>query len=192
MKILFVQTGGTIDKDYPKAVKGYAFEITKPAIKSIIERIQPEFEYKVITLMRKDSGNITDADRKKILTHCKSAPFDKIIITHGTDTIIKTSELLTSIKNKTIILTGAFKPEKFKNSDADFNTGFAIGALNHAPDGVFIALQGKLFAAANVCRNKNGEFTEKKKNDRQVQTFRKKKIQKTIQKKETFRKSSGK
>lgn len=166
MGILFIQTGGTIDKDYPRAVKGYAFEITEPAINSIIERIHPGFEYKVVSLMRKDSGDITETDRKKILTYCKNTPFNKIIITHGTDTIIKTAQLLSSIKNKKIILTGAFKPEKFKNSDADFNAGFAVGALNYAPDGVYIALQGKLFPANTVCRNIKGEFTEKKKNDR--------------------------
>ncbi|MFH0867589.1 MAG: asparaginase domain-containing protein [Bacteroidota bacterium] len=139
MGILFIQTGGTIDKDYPRAVKGYAFEITEPAIINIIERIHPGFEYKVISLMRKDSGDITESDRKKILKFCRNTSYKKIIITHGTDTIIKTAQLLTSIKNKTIILTGAFKPENFKNSDADFNVGFAIGALNHAPDGVVAA-----------------------------------------------------
>ncbi len=165
MGILFIQTGGTIDKDYPRTVKGYAFEITEPAIKNIIERIHPGFKYKVITLMRKDSRDIKEIDRKKIVTFCQSTSYRKIIITHGTDTIIKTAQLLTLIKNKTIILTGAFKPEKFKNSDADFNAGFAVGALNHTPDGVYIALQGKLFRANNVKRNKNGEFTEKKKNN---------------------------
>jgi L-asparaginase len=166
MGILFIQTGGTIDKDYPRAVKAYAFEITEPAIINIIERIHPGFTYKVISLMRKDSGDITDTDRKKILTYCKNTKFKKIIITHGTDTIIQTAQILSEIKDKIIILTGAFKPEKFKNSDADFNAGFAIGALDHAPDGIYIALQGRLFSAGNVCRKKDGEFTEKKKNDR--------------------------
>lgn len=162
MDILFIQTGGTIDKDYPRTVKGYAFEISEPAIKNIIERIQPGFKYKVITLMRKDSSDIKETERKKITTYCKNTHFNKIIITHGTDTIIKTALQLLTIKNKTIILTGAFKPEKFKNSDADFNVGFAIGAMNNTLTGIYIALNGKLFSADNVSRNKNGKFTEKK------------------------------
>lgn len=166
MGILFIQTGGTIDKDYPRTVKGYAFEITEPAVKNIIKRIQPKFKYEIVSLMRKDSTDITESDRKKILTYCRSTAYRKIIITHGTDTIIKTAQYLASVKDKIIILTGAFKPEKLKNTDADFNTGFAIGALNHASEGVYIALQGKLFAANNVSRKKNGEFIEKLRNDR--------------------------
>lgn len=163
MSILFIQTGGTIDKDYPKTVKGYSFEITEPAIKNIIERINPGFKCKIVSLMRKDSSDMNQTDRNKILTYCKKTPFKKIIITHGTDTIINTARQLLSLNSKKIILTGAFKPEKFKNSDADFNIGFTIGALNHTPDGIFIALQGKLFSADNVYRDKSGKFTEKRK-----------------------------
>lgn len=162
MKILFVQTGGTIDKDYPKTVKGYAFEICEAAIKNILERIHPGFEYEIKTLMRKDSSEITETDRKRIIDYCRKTAYKKIIITHGTDTIIQTAKKLSKIKNKTIVLTGAFKPEKFKNSDADFNVGFALGAMNNAPSGVFIALNGKLFSAENIRRKKNGEFTENK------------------------------
>lgn len=163
MDILFVQTGGTIDKDYPRTVKGYAFEIGEPAIKKILDKIRPGFGYKVVTLLQKDSGDITDADRSMIFNYCRKSLSEKIIITHGTDTIIKTAQLLKSIKNKTIILTGAFKPETFKNSDADFNIGFAIGAIEHAPYGVYIAMNGKLFSAGNVGRNQKGQFTEIKK-----------------------------
>jgi L-asparaginase len=163
MGILFVQTGGTIDKDYPRSVKGYAFEIGEAAVKKILERIRPGFNYKIITLLQKDSSELTAADRKKILDCCRKKEFEKIIITHGTDTIIETALCLSSIKNKTIILTGAFKPETFKNSDADFNIGFALGALENAAHGVYIAMNGKLFSAANVSRNKQGQFTEKKK-----------------------------
>lgn len=166
MSILFIQTGGTIDKDYPRTVKGYAFEITAPAVKNIIEKIKPGFNCKIISLMRKDSTDINEADRRKIFAFCQDTQSKKIIITHGTDTLIKTAQHLLGIKDKTIILTGAFKPEKFKNSDADFNIGFAIGALNHLPSGTYIAFHGKLFTADNICRRKNGEFTEKTKNNK--------------------------
>lgn len=170
MGILFIQTGGTIDKDYPKTVKAYAFEITTAASGNILERIQPDFEYKIVTLFRKDSQDVSETDRKKITSFCSKTKFKKIVITHGTDTIIKTAQSLTSIKDKTIILTGSFKPERFKNSDADFNLGFAIGSLNHTKNGIYIALQGKLYEADNVFRNKKGEFKEKKKNDKKTQT----------------------
>jgi len=163
MKILFIQTGGTIDKDYPRTVKGYAFEIGKPAVTKILERICPGFNYKVVSILQKDSSELNAEDRDKILEYCRKTPFKKIIITHGTDTIIKTAQWLTSIKNKTIILTGAFKPETFKNSDAEFNTGFALGALENTQPGIYIALHGRLFSASNAIRNKNGQFTEKKK-----------------------------
>lgn len=166
MSILFIQTGGTIDKDYPRTVRGYAFEIAEPAVKRILDRIRPGIKYNVVNLLQKDSSDLTPTDRKKILDYCRKTTSEKIIITHGTDTIIQTAQLLKSIKSKTIILTGAFKPETFKNSDADFNIGFAIGALEYVPCGVYIALQGKLFSAGNISRNENGQFTEKRKNER--------------------------
>lgn len=164
MKILFIQTGGTIDKDYPQGPGAYAFQILEPAVKNILEKINPAFEYKIISMFRKDSNDITDNDRKKLSDFCKKTTFEKIIITHGTDTIIETAKFLSVIKNKTIILTGAFRPEKLKISDADFNIGFALGALNNAPNGVYIAMQGKLFLNDNVVRNKNGVYEERKRN----------------------------
>ena len=160
MKILFVQTGGTIDKDYPKAIAGYAFEITEPAVKGILSKINPSFDFEIVSLMKKDSLDITDDDRRKLYDTCKSADTDKIIITHGTDTIIETAKYLSALKNKTIILTGAFKPEKFKDSDAEFNLGFAIGALNKSENGVYIAMNGGLFECNKVKRDlSNGRFS---------------------------------
>ncbi len=154
MKILFIQTGGTIDKDYPKKRKGYAFEITEPAVKQILKKINPSFEYEVISLLRKDSLDLTVKDKKKIFDTCEKADTEKIIITHGTDTMIETAKFLSVIKNKTIILTGAFKPEKFKESDADFNIGTAIGGINILEYGVFIAMNGRIFKFDKVKRNK--------------------------------------
>lgn len=162
MKILFIQTGGTIDKDYPKQVKGYAFEISEPAVRQILERVNPSFEYEVISLLRKDSLDLTVKDKKKIFEECEKANTDKIIITHGTDTMIETATFLTEVKNKTIILTGAFKPEKFTNSDADFNVGVAIGALNILGKGVFIAMNGRVFKYDEVKRDtETGKYIDK-------------------------------
>jgi L-asparaginase len=162
MKILFIQTGGTIDKDYPKQIKGYAFEISEPAVRQILERVNPSFEYEVISLLRKDSMDLTVKDKKKIFEECEKADTDKIIITHGTDTMIETATFLAEVKNKTIILTGAFKPEKFTNSDADFNVGVAVGAMNILGKGVFIAMNGRVFKYDEVKRDKEtGKYTGK-------------------------------
>jgi L-asparaginase len=159
MKILFIQTGGTIDKDYPKQTKGYAFEITEPAVKQILGKINPSFEYEIISLLRKDSMDLTVKDKKKIFETCVEANTDKIIITHGTDTMIETAKFLTEVEKKTIILTGAFKPEKFTNSDADFNIGVAVGALNVLKNGVYIAINGRVYRYDEVKRDKmTGKF----------------------------------
>jgi L-asparaginase len=153
MKILFIQTGGTIDKDYPKTTKGYAFEIAEPAIKRILEKIKPNFNYEILPLIRKDSLDITNIDRQKILQSCIEADTDKIIITHGTDTMIETAKFLLSIKNKSIVLTGAVKPEKFKDSDAEFNIGVAIGAMNELKNGIYIAMNGRIVPADKIQRD---------------------------------------
>jgi L-asparaginase len=159
MKILFIQTGGTIDKDYPKSTKGYAFEISEPAVHQILERINPAFEYEVISLLRKDSMDLTVKDKKKIFEECEKADTDKIIITHGTDTMIDTANFLTEVEKKTIVITGAFKPEKFTNSDADFNVGAAVGAINALGYGVYIAMNGMVYSYDKVKRDKaSGKF----------------------------------
>ena len=142
MKILFIQTGGTIDKDYPKTSKGYAFEITTPAVERILKRARPGFEYEVLPLLQKDSLDISQDDRQLLKNTCIESPYDKIVITHGTDTIYETAVFLCGIPGKTIVLTGAFLPERFKDSDADFNLGMAVSAVNNSPEGIYVALSG--------------------------------------------------
>jgi len=162
MKFLFVQTGGTIDKDYPKTTKGYAFEISEPAVQRILEKINPAFEYEVLSALKKDSLDITEEDRKKIYEICKNSKINKIIITHGTDTMIETAKTLSSIKEKTIIITGAMRPERFTNSDASFNIGLALGALQSLNNGIYIAMHGKVYSWDKVKRDtKTGQFIEK-------------------------------
>jgi len=129
MKITFIQTGGTIDKDYPKLAKGYGFEIGEPAVKRILEKVNPNFRFEIISVLKKDSLDITEEDREKIYEVCVKADNDKIIVTHGTDTMIETAKKLSAIKNKVMILTGAIKPERFSDSDASFNIGTAVGAI---------------------------------------------------------------
>lgn len=145
MEITFIQTGGTIDKDYAQKAKVYNFEISEPAVKRMLRRFNPNFRYKVISVLRKDSMDITKEDREKIYAVCKNAKNDRIIITHGTDTMVETAKRLRSIRDKTIVLVGASKPEKFYDSDAPFNLGTAIGAINVLNKGVYIAMNGRIY-----------------------------------------------
>lgn len=147
MKISFIQAGGTIDKDYKETDEnhGYNFEIDEPAVKPILNRINPNFSFEIFTVCKKDSLYLTDNDRQKIYNKCKDIENDKIIITHGTDTFLKTAEVLSKIENKVIILTGAAKPEKFRDSDAMFNVGVSVGAINVLTSGVYIAINGIVY-----------------------------------------------
>ncbi|MCL5676260.1 MAG: asparaginase domain-containing protein [Patescibacteria group bacterium] len=158
-KILFIQTGGTIDKDYPKKIRSYGFEIANPAVERIITRVKPTFRYRIISLLRKDSLDLTEKDRELIYKTCLKVPEEKIIITHGTDTMIKTAKQLCAIKNKSIIMTGSLLPEKFYDSEAMFNIGCAVGAINLVNKGVYIAMSGKIFLW-NRCKKspKTGRF----------------------------------
>ena len=159
MKIKIFTTGGTIDKDYSKKAGVYNFEISEPAIKIILNKIEPQFQYEITPLLKKDSLDMTEQDRQTIYNACKNESNDKIIITHGTDTMIKTAEKLSTFQDKTVILLGASKPAKFINSDAMFNIGIAIGAINILNNGCYIAMNGRIFDWDNVKKNtKNGIF----------------------------------
>ncbi len=159
MKITFIQTGGTIDKDYPRTTKGYAFEISEPAVKRILKKLNPAFDFEIISALKKDSLEITNQDRQKIYDICEELENDKIIITHGTDTMIETAEKLSRIKGKTIIITGAMRPERFSDSDAPINVGAAIGAVNALDKGVYIAMHGLVLRWNRVTRNMTtGQF----------------------------------
>ena len=162
MKLLFIQTGGTIDRDYPRTTLGYAFEITEPAVNRILPDVNPTFEYEVVSACKKDSTELTDEDRQKIHQICTENSADKIIITHGTDTMIQTAEKLSDIKDKTIIITGAMLPKKFSNTDADFNIGVAVGGVQTLPSGVYITMHGTIQPWDKITRNlETGQFIQK-------------------------------
>lgn len=159
MKILFIQTGGTIDKDYPKTNLGYAFEITDPAVNRVLPKVNPSFEYEVISVCKKDSTELTEEDREKICKVCLESSLDKIVITHGTDTMIETAKKLSDISNKTIIITGAIRPQMFSNSDADFNLGLAVGGVQTLANGVYIAMHGQIIPWQKCVRDpETGKF----------------------------------
>ena len=162
MKILFISTGGTIDKDYARKAKTYNFEISEPAVKRVLEIVNPNFDYEIKSILKKDSLDITDEDRQMIFNEVKKAKEDKIIITHGTDTIINTAEKFNNIKDKTIVLVGSGIPEKFAQSDAQFNIGFAVGVLSILSNGVYIAMSGRIYKWDEVRKEQNnGQFVEK-------------------------------
>ena len=167
---MFLQTGGTIDKDYPRVTKGYAFEIGEPAVKSILSRInfndiKPIFE----SACRKDSQEITLQDRKNILNKCLHSKAKHIIITHGTDSMIETAQYLQNVifgkknenSNLRIVVTGAMRPEKFLNTDAHFNIGMAVATVQTALPGVYVVMNGRIIPADNAVRNlSNGLFLD--------------------------------
>ncbi len=163
MHILFIQTGGSIDKNYPKLTKGYAFEITDPAVNAILERVKPSFTFEVTQLLKKDSQDITESDRELLAATIQKSKHDKIIITHGTDTMITSAAYLAkSSADKTIILTGSVRPERFKDTDADFNVGTAVGAVGSLPYGVYIAMHGRVLLYDKSIRElRSGRFVEK-------------------------------
>ena len=178
MKILFVQTGGTIDKDYPRTTNGQGFEIGDPAFLRLLERLNPSFDYEVHTVCQKDSLEITDACRETMVEEIydlleKAASsgcgFDGVVVTHGTDTMAETARFLGTndrfaVSAPRIVVTGAMRPERFTNSDADCNLGMAIAAAQTVPAGfVGICMHGLVLSHDEIGRDLDtGKFFRKK------------------------------
>jgi L-asparaginase len=142
MKIAFIQTGGTIDKDYPHQKDGWAFEIGDPAFISILENSQQQHEISFHVACKKDSLELNEADRNQLKQICLDLEEKSIIITHGSDTLLESANFLKDIKGKTIILTASMLPEKFKNSDAPFNLGMAMAGVQFLSPGIYVAIHG--------------------------------------------------
>lgn len=144
--IRFIQAGGTIDKDYLASDDnhGYNFVIGESAFHSISRRAGIPYAVGFTCACQKDSLDMNDADRDIIKRIASATREDKVIVMHGTDTIHVTAKHLSDIKGKVIVLTGAMKPERFRDSDADFNFGMAVGAVHCLPAGVYIALYGEV------------------------------------------------
>lgn len=160
MKIVFFTTGGTIDKAYSKKKGTYNFDILEPSVRYILRNVVPNFKYEVISLLKKDSLDINNKDRQLILNACKNVKTGKIIITHGTDTMLDTAKRLSEIKDKVIILVGATQPERFKETDADFNVGMAVGAINIVPNGIYVAMNGRVYNWDKCKKLDSGHFVE--------------------------------
>ena len=143
MKIKIFSVGGTIDKAYFDELSQY--QVGFPSVRDILGGLPIAFDYEIESLLRKDSLDMDEADRQLVREHVAADPCTKIIITHGTDTMIETGKRLSGISGKCIVLTGAMEPAGFKSSDAVFNVGVAVGAVSALPDGVYIAMNGRLF-----------------------------------------------
>ncbi|HEX9804047.1 MAG TPA: asparaginase domain-containing protein [Candidatus Dojkabacteria bacterium] len=162
MKIHFIQTGGTIDKVYPMGLMARDYEIREPAFMEMIRIWNPNFEYSYSEILKKDSLDIDDKDREKILKECKTIDVDRIVITHGTDTMVDTAKVLSQIKDKTIVLTGSFSPFIFKTTDAELNFASAVIAAQLKGSGIYITMNGKIYEWDKVEKNKSGDmFIEK-------------------------------
>lgn len=142
-KITFVLTGGTIDKEYEALDK--AFTVGKGAIERILSFVKPNFEFEVVPVVQKVSVNITDEDKEEIKKACVNSSSDKVVVTYGTDTMTGIGSLLNGIKDKTIVITGALKSQLIKDTDAEFNVGFAVAAVQALPAGVYIAMSGRIY-----------------------------------------------
>ena len=152
MDLLVITVGGTIDKVYFDATSEY--EVGEPTVPHVYQGASVTLEYQVLPLMRKDSLEMTASDREIIRETCEQAEQKQILITHGTDTMTETAEALLGIPGKTIVLTGAMAPARFRETDAVFNIGFASGAVQALNEGVYIAMNGRIFPAGSVRKNR--------------------------------------
>jgi L-asparaginase len=160
MAIRIFVTGGTFDKEYNELNGQLFFQDTH--LHEMLELGRCRVETDIRTLMMIDSLEMTDDDRELIVHQCAHAEESKIVITHGTDTMVETAKVLAQkVKNKTIVLTGAMIPYKFGSSDGLFNLGSALAFVQTLPNGVYIAMNGRFFNWDNVRKNRQtGQFEE--------------------------------
>lgn len=153
-------TGGTFDKIYFDALSDY--KIGEPQIEWIMKQANVDFDYTIESILKKDSLEISDEDRALIIAAVSADDCQRIIITHGTDTMPQTARALQSVTDKTIVLLGAMQPARFRDSDALFNSGFAVAAAKLLPAGVYVAMNGQVFNADQVQKNREAGLFEAK------------------------------
>jgi L-asparaginase len=160
MPIKIFVTGGTFDKEYNELTGDLFFKDTH--VQEMLRLGRCKLDLSISTLMMIDSLDMNNVLRSQISEACISSEEDKILITHGTDTMAFTASVLADrVKGKTIVLTGAMVPYKFGSSDGLFNLGSALAYVQSLPHGVYVAMNGKIFDGKNVRKNKEtGEFEE--------------------------------
>lgn len=152
MFIQFLTTGGTIDKIYFDELS--QFEVGESQVEHILREGLVQVEYAVHSLFRKDSLELTDEDRSAIRDYIATSDASRFVVTHGTDTMVQTAAVLADVADKTIVLTGALAPARFRSTDAVFNVGMAVAAVQVAEPGVYIAMSGQVFRGAEVRKNR--------------------------------------
>jgi L-asparaginase len=155
--IVIVTTGGTIDKAYFDALSSY--QVGEPMVSHLLKVARVDCPWRVLELLRKDSLELTDADRELLRETVASLDASQVVVTHGTDTMTDSARVLAGIRDKTIVMTGALAPARFSESDATFNLGMAVAAVQVLPPGVYIAMNGQVFRGDAVRKDREqGRF----------------------------------
>ena len=159
MFIRFITTGGTIDKIYFDATSQY--EVGESNVKHILGDGLVNFDYDIVPMFQKDSLEFTDENRQALKEFIENDDASLYVITHGTDTMVETAAKLSSISGKTVILTGSLSPARFKTTDAIFNIGMAVAAVQSVEPGVYLVMNGQVFAEGEVIKNRAANRFEK-------------------------------
>ena len=155
--IIVVTTGGTIDKLYFDSLSEY--QVGESVVRKLLAIGNVKYPFDIIEALRKDSLELTDEDRDELCRCVAGLKTSRVVMTHGTDTMAATAARLASIQGKTIVLTGALTPARFSESDASFNLGMAFATAQAAPPGVFIVMNGEVFPAGAVRKDRQaGQF----------------------------------
>jgi len=152
LTIKIFTTGGTFDKIYFDAKS--EFHIGDTIIGALLEEANVDFDYEIEALLKKDSLEIDEIDRALIRNAVGNVSNNRILITHGTDTMVETAQALLAFTDKTIVLFGAMQPARMRYSDAMYNLGVASAAVQLLPAGVYLAMNGKIFDPRKVTKNR--------------------------------------
>ena len=150
--ILVITTGGTIDKVYFDAKSD--FEVGDSVVTDLLKQAYVDQPFEVLSVLRKDSLELTDDDRSLIADTAGARPETRIVVTHGTDTMTETAKALSGLEPKTIVLTGSLAPARFAQTDATFNVGMAFAAVQVLGEGVYIVMSGQIFEAGRVRKDR--------------------------------------
>ena len=158
MELLVLTTGGSIDKTYSAAES--SFVIGVPAVRRVLTDASVTLEIEVRELFRRDSLDISEDDRQAIAAEIRRSDFKRVVVTHGTDSIVETARFLEPSDGRTIVLTGAMRPADFRKTDAEFNLGAALAAVQILPAGVYIVMNGRILTPVNTLKNPDLEIFE--------------------------------
>jgi L-asparaginase len=150
--IVLVTTGGTIDKLYFDSLSEY--QVGESVVRTLLATANVKYPYDVVEALRKDSLEMTDADREVLYLCIAGLKSARVVVTHGTDTMTMTAKRLAAVSGKTIVLTGALTPARFSESDAPFNLGMAFATAQTATPGVYIVMNGEVFPAEAVRKDR--------------------------------------